>query len=143
MIPKNGCRMQKIESRTGHLAHDDQKVFDFISDFTHFNSFIPADKVTGWEADTDSCKFTVAGIGMAGMKIIQREPSTLIKIVSDEKTPIRFTMWIQLKNIAPGSTKVKLTIEPDVNKAIMYMVEKPLKEFINSLVDRMEKFDFS
>lgn len=134
--------MGKIESRTGKLSYDDKKVFSFISDFTNFNNIIPVDRIEGWQATPDNCTFSIGGIGKAGMKIIQREPFNLIKIVSDDTTPIHFTMWIQLKNISPDTTKVKITIDPDVNMAIMMVVKNPLKSFIDDIVDQMEKFSF-
>ena len=134
--------MGKIESKIGHLAFGDKKVYDFLSDFTHFNQIIAIDKIESWEATPDTCSFDVAGIGKAGLKITQKDPNKLIKIISDDKTPIRLTMWIQLKSISQNDTRVKITIEPDVNMAIMMMVKTPLKEFANSLIDQMEKFNF-
>jgi hypothetical protein len=132
--------MGKIESRTGSIGYSDEKVFSFLSDFTNFSDLIPSDKVDGWVADRDSCSFGVAGIGKAGMKIIERKEFDLIKIISDENSPIRFSMWIQLKSTAPDQTFIKITIEPDVNIAILTMVKTPLKQFVDGLIDRVEGF---
>ncbi len=134
--------MSKIESRTGKINHSDKKVFSFLSDFTNFNNLIPIDKIESWQATSDNCSFNVTGIGKAGLKIIEREPHKLIKICSDENTPIKFTMWIQLKNLATDDTRIKITIDPEVNIALRMMVKTPLKNFIDQLVDQTEKFSF-
>ena len=141
-ILKTGVIMGKIESRTGIIKHPDKKVFNFLSDFTNFNNLIPIDKLESWEATPDICSFNVIGIGKAGLKIIERAPYKLIKISSDENTPIRFSMWIQLKSLGSEDTRIKITIDPDVNIAVLMMVKTPLKNFIDQLVDQTEKFSF-
>jgi carbon monoxide dehydrogenase subunit G len=132
--------MGKIESRTGSIGYSDEKVFAFLSDFTNFSGLIPSDKLDAWEADKDSCSFSIAGIGKAGMKIVERKEFDLIKILSDENSPIRFSIWIQLKSTDPDKTFIKITIEPDVNIAILTMVKTPLKQFVDGLIDRVEEF---
>lgn len=82
------------------------------------------------------------GIGTAGMRIIEREPNKLIKITSEGSTPVNFFLWIQLKKIDEQDTKIKITVEPMVNPIMLGMVKKPLKSFVDSLIDQVEGFSF-
>jgi hypothetical protein len=135
--------MSKIESKIGRINKSDEKIYNFLSDFNNFQHLIPADKVKNWSSDSDSCHFTVDGIGDAGMKIIEKSPFSLIKITSDGKTPISFFLWIQVKKIDEDTSGIKIVIEPLVNPMILMMVKGPLQNFADMLVDQMEKFTFN
>ena len=55
----------------------------------------------------------------------------------------QFTIWIQLKHIGKKDTRVRITIEPQVNKMLIPMIKIPLKKFVDGLIDKIESFDFS
>ncbi|MCK4921957.1 MAG: SRPBCC family protein [Bacteroidales bacterium] len=134
--------MAKIESKIGNIVNTDSKIYEFLSNFNNFEQLIPAEKVKNWTSDGESCSFTVDGIGSAGLRIIEKEEFKLIKISSEGKSPISFLMWIQLKQVKENDTKVKITVDPQVNIALMGMVKKPLKEFADMLIDRLEQISF-
>ena len=131
--------MTKIESKIGQIKQSDEKTYNFLSDFNNFHSLIPADKVKNWQATSDSCSFTVDGIGDAGLRIIEKTPNNLIKVTSEGNTPIKFLFWIQLKKVDDENTAIRLVIEPDVNPIMMGMVKGPLQSFVDMLVDQVEK----
>jgi carbon monoxide dehydrogenase subunit G len=141
-IYKRPSVMSKIESRTGKIAEKDTVIYNFLSDFNNYRQLIPAERIKYWEATADSCSFTVDGMGHAGLKIVEREPDKMIKISSDEKTMFQFLMWIQLKAMAEEDTRVKITIEVNLNPFMLSMVNKPLKEFTDMLVEQLEKIPF-
>ncbi len=134
--------MAKIESRIGKLNYKDEVIYKFLSDFNNFENIVPKDKVSDWQSDTDSCSFKVEGIGSTGMKISEKEPFKLIRIRSQENTPVNFNMWIQLKMINESDTRVKITVEPKVNAFMMPMVKSPLKKFADILIERLEEMSF-
>jgi hypothetical protein len=135
--------MSKIESKIGRISKSDEKIYNFLSDFNNFQQLIPADKVKNWSSSTDSCHFTVDGIGDAGMKILEKTPFSLIKITSDRKTPISFFLWIQIKKIDENSSGIKIVIEPQVNAMILMMVKGPLQNFVDMLIDQLGKLTFN
>lgn len=134
--------MPKIESRTGRIPEKDTVIYDFLTDFNNYRRLLPPDRIKDWESSSDSCRFTVDGIGQAGLKIIERKPEKLIKISSDEKTAIDFFMWIQLKAIDEKDTRIRITIDVNLNPFILSMVQGPLKEFTDLLVEQLEKISF-
>jgi carbon monoxide dehydrogenase subunit G len=134
--------MGKIESRIGTLNASDEKVYRFISDFSNFTHMLPPDKVKNWQVNGDSCSFSIDGIGQLGLRIIEKEPFHLIKITSSEGTPFTFFLWIQLKNAADGETRVKITIDPDVNPMVMMMLNSPLQKFADAMIAQLEAYSF-
>ncbi len=133
----------KIESKTGKINGSAERVYLFLSSFNNFSKLIPSDKVKNWQADQDQCHFTVEGIGEAGLQIIEKVPYSLIKITGEKGSKLNFFFWIQLKEIEPNDTRIKLTIQADLNPMIKMMATKPLQNFVDTLVDQLEKIPFN
>ena len=55
----------------------------------------------------------------------------------------QFNLWVQLKQVAHNDTKVKITIKADLNPMLKMMVNKPLQNFVDKLVEGMEKMKFA
>ena len=134
--------MARIESKIGVIKQPAEKIFNYVSNFNNFNQLIPEDKVKDFESTDDTCRFTVEGIGQAGLRIIEREPHKLIKISSDKETTFDLLLWIQIKEIQPGDSRMKITTEVNLNPMMASMVKKPLKKFVDTLIDQAEKISF-
>ena len=133
----------KIESKIGKSASSDEVIYAFIGNFHNFKDLLPADKVSGWESSEEKCSFQVDPLGRTGLIIVEKAPYSLVKMSSDpEFSKYQFTIWIQLKKVAPDDTRIKITIEPLVTKMLLPMVKIPLKKLADGLVDKMESFDF-
>ena len=133
----------KIESKIGKSASSDQQIYTFVNNFHNFKELLPADKVSGWEASEDKCSFQVDPLGRTGLMIVERKPHSLIKMSSDpEFSSYQFSIWIQLKRVTPEDTRIKITIEPLVNKMLLPMIKGPLKKLADGLIDKMESFSF-
>lgn len=132
----------KIESKIGTIKQPAEKIYNYISNFDNFETLIPEDRVKDFESSGDSCRFTVDGIGQAGLKIVEKVPYKLIKISSDEQTAFDFLLWIQIKEVEPDDSRIKITSEVNINPMMAAMVKKPLKTFVDTLVEQAEKLSF-
>lgn len=134
----------KIESKIGKSVVSDQKIYNFISNFHNFKELLPQDRVSGWESSEEKCSFQVDPLGRTGLMIVGKEPYKLVKMSSDpEFSKYQFTIWIQLKKVSLDDTRIKITIEPLVNKMMLPMVRLPLKKLADGLIDKMESFEFA
>lgn len=129
----------EIVSRIGKIQANQEKVYTLLADFSNLGNYVPNDQVQDFTSDVDSCSFTVDKIGKFGMRIIEREPTKLVKIANDDNVPFKFNMWIQLKNVSEFDTRVKVTLRADLNPMLKMMAKKPLTQFVDSLVDRLEQ----
>jgi len=132
----------KIESRTGKINGLTESVYNFLSNFNNFKNLIPPDKVKNWKSTEDSCHFTVDGIGETGIRIIEKQPFSLIKISGEEGSKFNFFFWIQLKEVAPYDTRIKLVLKADLNPMLKIMATKPLQTFLDTLVSQLEKLHY-
>jgi carbon monoxide dehydrogenase subunit G len=133
----------RLESKIGKIKHSDEKVYNFLTDFNNFKNLIPEDKISNWKSDENSCSFSVNPIGETGIKIIEKEPFKLIKLKSLDGDKYNFTFWVQLKKLEEKDTRMKLTLEADLNPMIQMMAKKPLQEFLDKLIDQLEKYNFT
>ena len=133
----------KIESKIGKSGHSDQQIYGFITDFNNLKTLLPEGKVSGWESSGDRCSFQVDPLGRTGLQIIEKSPYSVVKIASiPEFSKYQFSIWIQLKKVAENDTRIKVTVEPHVNKMLLSMLKAPLKLFVNGLIDKMEGYSF-
>jgi len=134
--------MTTIESRIGKIEEKEETVFQFLSNFRNFENLVPQDKISGWEATEDSCRFTISGIGEVGLKIVDKKPHKVIKYSGDNLATVDFHLWIQLKQVDERDTRVKITFKAELNPMLNTLAKKPLQEFVNILVDKLEQHQF-
>ena len=135
--------MSKLESKIGKIGEKNEVIFGFLADFNHFGQLVPQERVSNWEASKDHCSFSIDGMGKVGLQVLERQAHNLIKIGSDKETMLAFTMWIQLKQAEEKDTRIRITIDVDIGPLMLPMVKKPLQEFIDTLVDRMEEIPYA
>lgn len=128
-----------IESKTGKVDSSAEKIYTFLSDFTHFEHLIPQDKIENWQANEEECSFSVKGVGQFGMKIIEKEPFKLVKVANTPKVPFDFFLWIQLKELAENDTRIKITIKAYLNPMLKMVAKKPLQQMVDTIVDQLGK----
>lgn len=134
----------KIESKIGKASYSDHEIYSFITDFNNFKELLPAGKVSQWESTEEQCSFQVDPLGRVGLEIIEKTPSSLVKMASLRSySNHQFNIWIQLKFLAEKDTRIRITIEPQVNKMLLPMIKVPLKKFVDGLIDKIETFDFT
>ena len=129
----------KFESKIGKINANEERVYTFLGNFNNFKQFVPVDKVNDFESSEDHCKFSVAGVGHIGLRIIEREPNKTIKVAGEGMANQQFNLWIQLKQMDPSDTRIKLTLKADLNPMIKMMASKPLQNFLDKLVETIEQ----
>ncbi|MCG8700348.1 MAG: SRPBCC family protein [Bacteroidales bacterium] len=127
----------KLESKIGKIENSDERIFNFLSDFENIKKLVPEDKVENWESGEDWCTFSVNPVGKTGVKIVEKEEFKLLKFTSIEESQYNFFFWLQLKQVSENDTRVKLTLDVNLNAMVQMMAKKPLKEFLDKLVDQL------
>jgi hypothetical protein len=80
-------------------------------------------------------------LGKVALSIVEKTPHQLVKVSSDPSvSQYNFNLWIQLKEVQPGDTRLRITIEPLINKVMLGLVKSHLKNFVDSLIDEIETF---
>ena len=131
--------MTKFESEVKIIPFSQERVYDKLSDLNNLESIkerIPKDKVQDITFDHDSMGFNVNPIGRIDLKIIEREPHKCVKLETTT-SPLPFTVWIQLVAVSERECKIKVTIGMNLNPFMKTMVQKPLKEGLEKMVEML------
>ena len=130
--------MTTYESDIKTISSNEEVVFGILSDLNNLKELLGNtplnDKVKDLQFQPDSCSFVVEGFGKMGFRVLEREPFKTIKLVS-VNAPVEVSVWIQLKAVAENDTRMKLTVKADLPMMIKMMVDKKLKEGVNSIAD--------
>ena len=127
--------MTEFVSEVKTIPHDEDRIFSMLSDLSNLERIkdrLPQDKIQDFEFDSDSCSFAVAPVGKITFRIVEREPNKTIKFETTN-SPVPLFLWIQLKQVAPEDTKMKMTIKADLNPFIKPMVSKPLQDALDKI----------
>ncbi|MDR0412624.1 MAG: SRPBCC family protein [Dysgonamonadaceae bacterium] len=129
--------MTEFTSDSKILPCDQEKVYEILSNMENLEKVkdkIPADKISGFSFDRDSCSFSVQPVGKVKFSIVEREPLKTIKLVADQ-APMDVHLWIQLLPEAEGRSKMKLTVKASLNPFLKPMLSKPLQDGVNKIAD--------
>lgn len=128
----------RFESGIKQVAAPQQAVYNTISDLSNLEKVrgqIPEDKIKDLTFDRDSIS-VASPVGAIRLKIIDREEPKCIKFAT-EQSPVPFNLWVQILPVTETTSKMKLTLEAELNMFIKGMVAKPLQEGLEKIADAL------
>ena len=134
----------KFESTVREISYSQTAVYNTLSNLENLSKIkdrMPADKVQGLVFDNDSVSIEAPMVCNIQLRIIDREEPKTIKFESVQ-SPIPFNFWIQILPLTDTSSKMKLTLQADINPFMVAMVKKPLSEAIEKLADTFQAIHY-
>ncbi|MEG0655428.1 MAG: polyketide cyclase [Mucinivorans sp.] len=127
----------KYESKQQQINKPAQMIYDRLSSFENFTPIL-ASKVEEWQATDDHCSFRAQGFSVA-LAMMERTAPTLIKIgpAVGCGIPFPFTFFIQLKEVAPNDTRMRIVADMELNIVFKAMVGSKLQGAIDKLALQM------
>ncbi|MFI3331022.1 MAG: polyketide cyclase [Rikenellaceae bacterium] len=127
--------MKEYTSKQAQIQREPSQIYSVLSKFSNFTPML-ADKVEEWQADEDTCSFKVKGM-TAKLRIIEREENKIVKITGEDGTPFEFFFWIQLKQVAPYDTRMRLVLKIELNMMMKMMIGKKIQGALDQIVDQV------
>jgi len=146
--------LEKYTSQVKEINHNEQVIYNYLSNFENLSGYlnsgliekitekVPQIKITDFSSDHDSCKFNITGLGLAEIRITNREPFKTIKVESSGGLPISITFWIQLMAVDNFSTKMRLTLHAEMSMMIKMLAGGKLDEGIDRLADTLASLPY-
>ena len=126
--------MEKYESKQQQIHKSASQVYPFISSFELLTPAV-ADKVEEWSATADSCSFKVKGFTIK-LRMVDKVENKHVKITGDDGgVPIDFSFWVQLHEVEPGDTRIRLVLHAELNMMMRMMVGGKLKTGLDQAVE--------
>ena len=136
--------MANFESSVKVIPYSQERVYAKLSDLSNLESVkdrLPEDKIQDLSFDSDTLSFSVSPIGQLTLQIVEREPCKCIKLATTN-SPLPFNMWIQLVSTAEEECKLKVTISMDINPFMKAMVQKPLQDGLEKMVEMLSMINY-
>lgn len=129
--------MAIIESNKVTINHTSEKIFNFLSNLNNFQQLMDPEKISDWESTEEMCKLKIKGMGGLGMKLKSKNANSQIMLESLSEKPFPFELKITIEENG-NSCVTQLILDADINPFVKMMVEKPLKNFFDSLADKIQ-----
>lgn len=137
---------QKYESKICSIPNNAQTVYRVLSNLDNLNrvkDMIPQDKVQELEITSDSIRMKVDGLGQKiVISIVDRIENDTIKFGA-ENSPVPINFWIQLKEVTPMDTRVRLTLKADIPLMFRMMLEKKIQKGLDDGAQMLTQFPYS
>ena len=126
--------MQEYISKQQQVLRPAEQIYAVISRFDNLTPAL-ADKVEEWQATEDSCSFKAKGFTVK-LRIAEKEAPKTIKIVGgDGGVPMDFAFWLQLKEVAPYDTRMRLVLHIDLNMMMKMMIGNKLQGALDQIAE--------
>lgn len=137
--------MKTYESHIAKVAADASAIYAVVSDLRNLErvrDLIPQDKVQEFETDVDFIRLKVDGLGQKIIiRIVDRIENDTVKF-GIENLPMEGNFWIQVKQVAPHDSRIKLTLKAELPMMIAMMAGNKIQEGINQAADMMAQMPF-
>lgn len=136
----------KYESKIHSAAAPAEQIYKVLSNLNNLNrvkDLIPKDKVQELEISEDCVRMKVDGLGQKiAISIVDKIENDTIKFGA-ENIPMEMNFWIQLKEVTPNDTRIKLTLKADLPMMFKMMLDKKLQNGIDQAAEMLAKFPYT
>lgn len=136
----------KYESKIHSAAASAEQIYKVLSNLNNLNrvkDLIPKDKVQELEISEDCVRMKVDGLGQKiAVSIVDKIENDTIKFGA-ENIPMEMNFWIQLKEVTPNDTRIKLTLKADLPMMFKMMLDKKLQNGIDQAAEMLAKFPYT
>lgn len=129
-----------FESRKGILSCNAEEAFRFVTDLRNFGRFASKATINNWNADKESCSFSVSVVGTITVRLAESEKFSLVIYKGDALKKNDFSLSLNLSGNDQGKALVKLGLAADLNPIMKMMVSKPIEQFMDMIIIEMEAF---
>ena len=135
----------KYESKITSAPCSAQQIYRVLSNMQNLErvkDLIPKDKIQEMEIEPDRVRIKVDGLGQKiTIAIVDCIENDTIKFGA-EGIPMDANFWIQMKEVSPTDTRLKLTIKADIPFMFKFMIEKKLQTGLDQAADMLAQFPY-
>ena len=136
----------KYESKISSSPCSAEQIYRVVSNLCNIErvrDMIPKDKIQEMEVEEDRIRVKVDGLAQKiTFAIVDRIENDTVKF-GVEGIPMEANFWIQLKEVAPGDTRIKLTLKADIPMMFKMMIGSKLQTGLDQASEMMAKFPYN
>lgn len=136
----------KYESKITSAPCSAQQIYRVLSNMENIErvrEYIPQNKIQEMEVSPDRIRIKVDGLAQKiTIAIVDRIENDTIKFGA-EGIPMDANFWIQLKELSPVDTRIRLTIKAEIPMMFKMMLNKKLQEGLDQAADMLAQFPYA
>lgn len=129
-----------FESRPGKLTCTAEELFRFVTDIRNFERFIPAGTISSWNAEKESCSFSVSMVGTVTLRLAEKMEYTRVVYAGDALKKNDFSLTLNISDNVKNPAEVRVRLSADLNPMMKMMASKPIQQFLEMIINEMEGF---
>ena len=112
----------------------------YLSTPSNLEPLLPAEHVSDFTAEGDTCSFKVTGGFAVVLKRVKGAAADgIVRYASQKGTPIRFTLNVVIEPQGDEVSTVHIQCDADLNPFMKMMAEKPLQSIFQGMAAAAEK----
>ena len=127
----------EINSSITRVDHSTEQLFYKLSSVETYERLMP-EGAAFTKIDDERFQFKLGGMPEIGLAISDKQPNESILLTSSNDK-ISFSLRGQLTKVSETQTDVQLQFSGDFNPMMAIMVKKPLTQFLESLINNINK----
>lgn len=137
------CKYESAVTKVAASAGQIYAVFSNLKNIERVRDMIPQDKVQELEIGEDYIRMKVDGLGQKiTISVVDKTENDVIKYGA-EGIPMQMNFWIQMKEVAPMDTRIKLTLKADIPMMFKLMLDKKIQQGIDQAAAMIAQFPFA
>ena len=137
------CTYESAVTKVSASAAQVYDLFINLRNLERVKNLIPKDKVQELEIGEESVRMKVDGLGQKiTILIVDKTENEVIKYGA-EGIPMQMNFWIQMKEVAPMDTRIKLTLKADIPMMFKMMLDKKIQQGIDQAATIIAQFPFA
>ncbi len=130
----------KIDGKKAVISAGQNKVFQFLSDFNNYEKLMP-EQIVNWQSEKETCSFTIKGMADIKLKFARKEASRLLELVPEGKTPVKFSLLVNLEpdTLNEQKTVVNVHVDADLNPMLAMIAKRPFENLANTISEELHK----
>ena len=137
------CKYESAVTKVAASAGQIYALFSNLKNIERVRDMIPQDKVQELEIGEDYIRMQVDGLGQKiTISVVDKTENDVIKYGA-EGIPMQMNFWIQMKEVAPLDTRIKLTLKADIPMMFKLMLDKKIQQGIDQAAAMIAQFPFA
>jgi hypothetical protein len=131
--------MDEFISDIVKIERSAEEIYNLTSDMSLFSqvaSVAQIEEIEDFQCTPDTCSFKVKGTEV-GLQIIDREPYKTVKYTAYKYAPVEFFVWLQLKEMAPNDTRVRIVLKAKLNLMMKTLLKGKIKKGLDRIVHQL------
>jgi len=131
---------KSYRSRTGEVPCGDKDLYAFMTDLRNFKEMLPQGIISGWEAATDECSFTIDKAGRVKIRLKETLPHSIVSYAAENLFAGKLSLQVVIEPLPGQRSKVYVTVDINMNPLVSMLIKDDAPKYLDRMIDMIENY---